>query len=246
MFRIAICDDDATYRDTIKKFVLHQKKNNTNVVFYEYSCGEELLCDRRHMHDLLFLDIHMIGIDGNETAKLFRERNEDAVLVICTNYQNPTPESFKVRPFRYIIKDIQNEMLKNDICDILNELSRRKIKSDHYLTITSDGQMNRILIKNILYASRAKRGAEIYVYTGRKSTISVRCRERLEELYDLLKKEGFEYAHHSYIVNFDSIIKIRSQVVTLKNNIELNISRSKKEQLNKRMTNYFRKEFRRI
>lgn len=95
MFKVAICDDDKNYRRIVKETVRRYSSNIGEIVFDEYSSGEELLADIYQMHNLLFLDIQMAEMDGNEAAKEFRTANKSAVLVFCTNYQEPTTESFK-------------------------------------------------------------------------------------------------------------------------------------------------------
>ena len=122
MFKVAICDDDKNYRRIVKETVRRYSSNIGEIVFDEYSSGEELLADIYQMHNLLFLDIQMAEMDGNEAAKEFRTANKSAVLVFCTNYQEPTTESFKVQPYRYIMKDFSDRMLTEEMPDILNEM----------------------------------------------------------------------------------------------------------------------------
>ena len=68
--KIAICDDDKKYRKTVRETVSRYSGNMGDIVFYEYSSGEELLSEVCQMHNLLFLDIQMAGMDGNETFGL--------------------------------------------------------------------------------------------------------------------------------------------------------------------------------
>uniref|UniRef100_N2BIP2 Stage 0 sporulation protein A homolog n=1 Tax=Eubacterium plexicaudatum ASF492 TaxID=1235802 RepID=N2BIP2_9FIRM len=226
MYKVAICDDDDNYRMLIRNIIAEDKNMKNDTIFYEYTSGEDLLDDVNQMHDLLFLDIAMPGINGNKTAKEFRQINKDAILVFCTNYQQPTTESFKVQPFRYIIKDLYNQVLKDEMPDIIREIVQQT--NIQYINITDDGNVHRIPLKDILYISVAKRGAIIHQYceTGEKE---ISCRETVKELYEKLSGEGFVYAHNSYIVNMANIIHVRKNVLTLKDNIELNISRSKQK-----------------
>lgn len=90
MFKIAICDDDVNYRTLIRNIISDDNTVGKNVLFFEYPSGESLLADVHQMHNLLFLDIQMSGLNGNETAKAFRKINKGAVLIFCTNYQYPT------------------------------------------------------------------------------------------------------------------------------------------------------------
>lgn len=225
MYKIAICDDDTGYRNVIKETVELYHNITDEVVFYEYSCGETLLKHLWQQFDLVFLDIQMPGINGNETAKAFRREDQEAVLVFCTNYQVPTTESFKVQPFRYIMKDFQNRILCSEMADILLEMLK---KSDiEYLNITQDGKLLRVPVKSILYITIAKRGAVIHTYPSSEQK-DISCKETVKVLYEQLKKKGFEYAHNSYIINFSNIIRIEKNTVILKDKTELNISRAKK------------------
>ena len=144
MFKIAICDDDVNYRTLIRNIISDDNTVGKNVLFFEYPSGESLLADVHQMHNLLFLDIQMSGLNGNETAKAFRKINKGAVLIFCTNYQYPTTESFKVQPYRYVMKDINNQMLIEEMPDIIREMeSHSEIQ---YLNITEDGRLSRISI----------------------------------------------------------------------------------------------------
>ena len=211
MFKVAICDDDKNYRIIVKEIISRYSNNAEGIGFYEYSSGEELLADIHQMHNLLFLDIQMAKMDGNEAAKKFRAANKSAVLVFCTNYQNPTTESFKVQPYRYIMKDLRDRMLVEEMPDILNEMMI--CAEILYLTVTVDGKVSRIPVDQILYGQ--------------------------------LSEMGFAYAHNSYIVNMANIIHISKNVITLKDNTELNISRSRKVLFDEAFSIYLHKRYKR-
>lgn len=242
MYKIAICDDDANYRLLVKEIISDNGLLSDMIFFYEYSSGEELLNDVQQMHNLLFLDISMSGMDGNETAKEFRNVNKEAILIFCTNYQQPTMESFKVQPFRYIMKDLYNKVLHEEMPDIIHEVLQRAVIQ--YLNITDDGKINRIPIKEILYISVVKRGSIVHQYCERGEK-EVYCRETVKELYERLSETGFVYAHNSYIVNMANIIHVRKNILTLKDNIELNISRSKQNDFDNHFSDFLRLRYRR-
>lgn len=242
MFKVAICDDDKNYRKIVKETISRYSSKIEGITFYEYSSGEELLADTHQMHNLLFLDIQMAKMDGNEAAKKFRTANKSAVLVFCTNYQNPTTESFKVQPYRYIMKDLRDRMLAEEMPDILNEMM---IRSEIlYLTVTEDGKVSRIPVDQILYVSVAKRGSVIHKYSNAVDR-EINCRETVGELYGQLSEMGFAYAHNSYIVNMVNIIHISKNVITLKDNTELNISRSRKVQFDEAFSIFLHKRYKR-
>ncbi len=241
MYTIAICDDDKEYRETIKKIIKGAEIiNEEEIQFYDYDSGKKLLSCVDVLHNLIFLDIRMPGIDGNRTAELLRISNKEAVIVFCSNYFEPTLESINIgRPFRYIMKDINDTNLKKEIGDILREIQRKHRMK--YLTVTLTGRMIKILINDVLYISIAKRGSFIYKANNGKIE-EIHCRETIKELYPKLVDEGFEYAHNSYVVNLEKVVDLNRTSLKLNGGIELNISRSKKRKFEEHFMQFLQKE----
>jgi DNA-binding LytR/AlgR family response regulator len=196
MYKIAICDDDKRYRKTIREIIEHKNSLPENEIrFYEYESGNELLKHTDILHELVFIDIRMPGLDGNQTALKLRNYNKDAVLIFCSSYFEPTVDSINFgQPFRYIMKDLHDTSLRREIAAIMTEVKRRFL-NDYAVTVTSAGKIIRIYVENILYVSRAKRGCEITIVKEQEKE-TVRCREAFGELYEQLKDQGFAQAHY--------------------------------------------------
>ena len=78
------------------------------------------------MHlDLLILDMELGGIDGDETARLFRDKLKDAVLVFCSGVRTPTVKSFKVTPYRYLLKSYSDVQFVSELKEILEEVGKK-------------------------------------------------------------------------------------------------------------------------
>lgn len=242
MYKIAICDDEEFYRDKLRNYLLNNEKLKGQIEIYEYRDGKDLVDDIDRYHDLIFLDIQMEKLKGEEAAKIIRNNNKNAVLVFCTNYGKLTPETIKVQPFRYVMKDIRDNILKEELPGIIDEMLRRK--NPDIMTIVGDGYLYQVEVKNILYISVKKRGTQIYVYERNQMDI-LNCKDSLSDLYLAAKDKGFEYAHNSYIVNMANIIKLSKNVITLKDGTELNISRSKKQIFDDSFTEFLHMRYKR-
>ena len=108
------------------------------------------------------LDIRMPGLDGNKSVLKLREYNRAAILVFCSGYFEPTPDSINIgQPFRYIMKDLHDRSLKREIPAILSKVKLHC--GDSSVTVTSAGRVIRIYTEDILYICLAKRGCSIYV-----------------------------------------------------------------------------------
>lgn len=152
MYKIAICDDDKRYRKTIREIVEHENSLPENEIrFYEYESGNELLKHTDILHELVFIDIRMPGLDGNQTALKLRNYNKDAVLIFCSSYFEPTVDSINFgQPFRYIMKDLHDTSLRREIEAIMTEVKRRFL-NDYAVTVTSAGKIIRIHTFGLIY-----------------------------------------------------------------------------------------------
>lgn len=69
MYKIAICDDDKNYREKIEKVIETEGiLPKSEIRFYEYESGKELLENADILHDLVFMDMRMPGLDGNKSV----------------------------------------------------------------------------------------------------------------------------------------------------------------------------------
>ena len=156
MYKIAICDDDKRYRKTIREIIEHENSLPENEIrFYEYESGNELLKHTDILHELVFIDIRMPGLDGNQTALKLRNYNKDAVLIFYSSYFEPTVDSINFgQPFRYIMKDLHDTSLRREIAAIMTEVKRRflndyavKVPMPRWLVVKWSDSYRKIILK---------------------------------------------------------------------------------------------------
>ena len=231
MYRIAICDDDKNFITYIEEMIAQCEINQKEIEFYEFESGEELIRKMGEMIscELLILDMQLKKLDGHATAKYFREVFPDAILVFCSGVSHPTDESFKATPYRYLQKSYSEEKMLCELQAILDKMRGTK----PIPTIVGKNHYNIVKLKpsDILYIENFRRGSVLHIREETKDYSfedKITTKFKLAELYEILSEYDFEYAHNSYLVNLNYVIKMTSEgVMKLVNGKELNVSRSK-------------------
>lgn len=228
MYHVAICDDDRVFISYIKKIIkLAKDKEDCEYKIYEYFSGEDLV---QHLgdniqYDLLILDMQLVGIDGDETARRFRKRFPNAVLVFCSGVRPPTVKSFKATPFRYLLKSYSEIKFIHEMKEVLKEVERNVRES--YIIGHYRNSVIKVRVKNILYIENAKRGSRVIV--SKKSEEAnfegkILIDEKLIELSE--KFEELFFAHSSYVVNLNHVEIVKNDELLLDSGEKLSISRT--------------------
>lgn len=231
MYKIVICDDDKNFISYMKEMLLRCDLSECQVTFYEVTSGEECLLtvERMTSCDLIILDMQMSGMDGHATAKQFRKLFPDSLLVFCSGVSKPTDESFKTTPFRYLRKNYGDDKMLLELTAVVEKMKQMKKRT--YVMGKNHMNIVKVYPDDILYIDNYKRGSEIHVQENYKDYSfedRITTKKKLAELYTDLKGYGFEYAHNSYIVNLNHVVKLKSEgVIKLSNGEELNVSRSR-------------------
>lgn len=92
--------------------------------------------------------------------------------------------------------------------------------------------MARLYTKDILFVSRDKQKSKVHVieeavHYGFEKNVS--CKMSLEEMYEILKNYGFEFAHNSYLVNLKYVARKTSAELELIDGTQLSIARAKEK-----------------
>ena len=157
MYHVAICDDDKVFISYIRK-ILNQARGTNQYQFkiYEFYSGEELVSslDTSIHIDLLILDMKLGGIDGDETARRFRVKFKDSVLVFCSGVRAPTVKSFRVTPYRYLLKSYSDRQFVREMKEILTEVEKKS--KEEYIVGHYRNNVIRVNIQDILYVENAK------------------------------------------------------------------------------------------
>ncbi len=229
--KIAICDDDMVDCNTMENYL--NIIRTSNIEYSVYFCGEELVSAYKNndeRYDVIFLDMEMKQLNGIDTANAIREIDEYVIIVFVTSHTEYMRESFKCSPFRFLVKPIDLEELKNVFYDICKKLSKKK----KVLSFTENRAMFRIYCEDIIYCE----SQDHWIHIHTKNETYKICKS-LSDLYAKLDNTLLYRVHSSFIVNFHYVKAIRNNYIELYHcDKQIPISRSYKKATLVEYTNY--------
>lgn len=247
MYKIAVCDDISSDRDATVE-IIKKKANEAGLLgisYFLYNSGKELLENINMRFDVIFLDIQMEHMDGGKTAELIRIKDLDVIIVFESGIRMPTPELFRVQPYRYITKQFVKNKMEFEVKEILDKMVSKQKK---YLTAMGNGKCFKINLNDIIYITLVKRGCEIWILgeaQKKYESAKIYSDQSLKCVNELIDDSRFVYAHNSYIINIEHVVKASRTEVVLRDNINLAIARSKSDNLKKQMLAYAKDKYQR-
>ncbi len=208
MYKIVICDDDKNYIEELKSIIIECNDDERALEFFEYHSGEELLEGLPQDSDALFLDIQLSGMDGNEVAVRVGERGYQGLLIQCSGVFLPTPETIKISPYRFLLKQSSREASREEMQEIFEEMDRLKA----CFTLEASYRRKKAVIRtmDVAYITHHKKGSILHLNKERQKEYaegSLIAPYYFDELLERLSLVGFACPHNSYLVNLRYVTK---------------------------------------
>lgn len=248
MLAVAVCDDSAADRE---RLCAHIKKNIKpgEAAVWEFDSGVGLLgAMEKTRFAVIFLDIQMAGLNGNETAKEIRRIDENLVLVFYTGFVEPSPFCFEVQPYRYIMKTMTGSQIDAYVRDAL--LKMRENSKLPYLSVHVGKRLLFIGAQHIIYIEKYKKSTRVHLTKAAYRIYGiepdengllpdVRFQGKLREAYDKLWQYGFGWPHDSYIINFRYLTACTAKTLQLaETSATFQIARSKAKAFHELKNNF--------
>ena len=244
MYDIAICDDVSKDADFLIKRIRRLKKYQDKIRFHKYHSGEELLSAAKEIiFSLIFMDVYMDGLDGEQTAEEIRKIDDHVVLAFFTGYADPTPHSVMVQPFRFIKKNMKEEELDRNLSETLDKMAA---EADIPMLKVRIGTKSVFLkVNEIVYVEKGNKSVRVYISEAAarkyhlewddKKRPNVKASSKLMDIYRDFQPHGFGYPHDSYIVNLKYVVCLGEGELRMEGYEEtaLRISRGKMTEFNR-------------
>jgi len=212
---IAVVDDENRILEQISSLI---KKQMPDCCLKSYATGEGLL-EAGKRFDIVFLDIRMDGMDGIETARRLRKKQDDIVLIFVTGNREYVFDALDLYAFHYLLKPVDEDKFREVLERAADEVAKKKEK--RFLFIKKRNLM--LDQADILYIESRAKKVEIHT-AGSKDIIEIYA--TMEELERQLG-EDFYRCHRAYIVNMAHITEYNNDSITITNGDNIYLTKKK-------------------
>ena len=221
---IAICDDDELFNEIMsEKLSTVLNKNQIKYNITPFFNGSELITalnDPLNRFDVVFLDVDMPGVNGENVAQYINSSKASIPVIFVTNHDDFVFSSFKYRPFGFLRKShVDSDLSKSGQC----------------YTFTFQGKLISLPYNKIKYIEAY--GHEVVIHT---TDTDIRTTRSLSETEKALSSYGFIRVHKSFIVNTRFIFSVERNNIILTDNSSLPVSRTKTEEIKQAMIKFAR------
>ena len=187
--------------------------------------GLELL--KTQKPDILFLDIEMPVLSGISVAEL---AGASTAVVFTTSHRDYGPEAFRLQAADYLLKPIAFERFL--LC-VQRLQQRTDNQPNHFFVSTGNGQLERVVMADILFISAMANYVEIHSKNGKVLTYG-----GISEIATLLPAVDFMRIHRSHIISLAHLLRVEGDEVELTGGKRLTIGRQYQEAFRQRVRNW--------
>jgi two-component system LytT family response regulator len=241
--RAIIIDDEINCCRTLE-MLLKTTANNIEIVAICNDGIEGLEAIEKHRPQLVFLDIEMPRMNGLEMLE--KIQHMDFHLVFTTSYDQYALKAFRYSAIDYLLKPISPEELSQALnkiknysrtvpqqIDLLLEKLHHKKHVNRVAIPTMEG-LQMVPVENIISGEADDNYTILHLKDGKKIVASQTLRDVEEVLIDF----AFLRVHRGYVVNLNEVekyVKGEGGYLVMSNGSSIDVSRSKKESLLKRL-----------
>lgn len=211
--RCLVVDDEPLARQVIKRYI-----DLVPALLFAGECGnamDAMMKLQEDRIDLLFLDIRMPQLNGNEFLRVLKNPPR---VIFTTAYSDYALEGYELDVLDYLMKPIRFDRFLKAVSKLTPEAhavanggdEARPSATDSFVFFRVDRKMQQVLLKDILYIESMK--DYLKVVTEKKTLIT---KQPLSTVEAMLPASGFLRIHRSYIVALAKIHSFNHELVEI-------------------------------
>ncbi len=208
--KVIIAEDQPSNRKFLRNIL---ERHADFTVAAEAADGRELInLTKRHMPQVVFVDIEMPKINGMAAVKTLLDYNEDLLVVFVTGHSDFAVEAFEVSSFDYILKPYTEDRVQKTLEKIRGFMKEREsdlqklfntFKTTDKLYVKCGYELHFIDADSIYYIEKERKKTVIHTVNGKYET-----HEPINELEKRLNPMNFFRSHKCYLINLKMVEKI--------------------------------------
>lgn len=212
MINCLIIDDEPLAVDILASYI-----QKVSFLKLEASCNDPLQALdylNSNQVDLLFLDVHMPGINGLD---FFRTLHKKPEVIFTTAYSKYAFEGFELKAIDYLLKPISLERFitsVNRAKDYIDHKNNVVLAEKDYFFINASYKIHKVFYCDIIYLEGLKDYTKIYL-EGNPNPLLIL--QNLKYFEDFLPKEDFVRIHRSFMIPVRKLNTITRKLVTIGN-----------------------------
>lgn len=220
--RIALCDDNDMERRIIR-FLINQyiKEHEYSIRVEEFSSGNALLKSDVTAYDLVILDIYMGGLNGIDTAKELLHIHPKGKIIFCSSSNEFAEESYDVEAFRYLVKPISMEKLRQSLDRFFQLNTDKKVLEYKY-----QRTIRRMLLKDVMWIEAEGRHSIIHTEKAQIETNTP-----LAEFAEKLLSTDFVKPIRYALVSLQAVTEMTADALVLIDGTKIPVSREKRKEI---------------
>ena len=233
MLSIAVCDDMPIECAELAGDI----ENTLNQFGAEFSLklffnGQELLKDVGSF-DIVFLDIKMPEISGMELAKQMRKNERESIIVFVTSAEEYVFEAYDVEAFHFLLKPVNENKLKNVLKKAVVKVTA--CNNGDFIIISSEHQIKKVLLKDILYIESVGRTVKIHCTGG-----VLQAYKQIGDLEQTLSDKHFFRCHKSFLLNLEYVSRFDKAEIVMENGDTVFLARKRAKLFQKEFISYMK------
>ena len=220
MIKIAICDDEKYFVDTVEKMLkIYAEKNGKDFCIKKYTKPLQLMESLKEEFQIFFLDIEMPAMDGMELVDIIRRHDEKSIILYVSSHNEFLGVGYKYDVQNFITKPITQVQIN---CEMNRALRKLESYEQKYIAVKNEKGYFKLFLSDIEYIETVKRKVLFHLRNGNQEDGYFKMRD----LEERLEKYYFVRCHNGIIVNVDCIESLHDLTTTLYSGAKIYITRS--------------------
>jgi Response regulator of the LytR/AlgR family len=209
-----IVDDEPPAREILRRYI-----EQVPTLRLEGECGnaiEAFTLLQQKQFDLVFLDIRMPQLNGNDLLKALKNPPK---VIFTTAYPEYALEGFELDAIDYLLKPVTFERFLKSVQKAYHlaavktpEAIEPEIKSDPFFYFRVDRKMVKVMLHDINYIESMKDYVKIFTKNG-----IIITKQSITSVEAMLPEKYFVRTHRSYIVSLDKIKSFTNELIEVGN-----------------------------